>query len=362
MERLGQGILLKEMLQKEELKRYNRQIILPEIGLDGQLKLKSARVAVVGAGGLGCPVLQYLTAAGIGNIGIIDDDKVHESNLHRQILYNTNDTGKNKAAVAAAKLKTLNPCVNIISFETRLTGSNAVQILSDYDLIIDGSDNFATRYLVNDICLSLGKPFVSGAIFGFEGQLSVFNYMDGPTYRCLFPEASESPSCAENGVLGVLPGILGSYMANEAIKIICGIGEILSGKLMVINILNNSVNFFRITRSVVNPHTPSLQEEMINGSGIKDSGEFVPEEPFDEWTEHLPEGMLLVDVRGPLESEADPIGGINIPLEDITDEYQSLPADKKVFFYCNSGNRSKKAMEIFKQLKPGAEAFWMKAQ
>lgn len=238
------------MLTTPELQRYLRQIMLPEIGLAGQEKLQQAKVLVIGAGGLGCPVLQYLTAAGVGTIGIADNDAVDITNLHRQILYNVQDIGNNKATTAAAKLALLNPFVQLQPFTEKVTTANAAVLMADYDLIIDGSDNFATRYLVNDTCVRLNKPFVSGAILGFEGQLSVYNYNGGPTYRCLFPEPSATANCAENGVLGILPGIIGAYMANETVKLICNTGAVLSGKLLVINCLTNSSQLFEFSRQL----------------------------------------------------------------------------------------------------------------
>lgn len=238
------------MLTTPELQRYLRQIMLPEIGLAGQEKLQQAKILVIGAGGLGCPVLQYLTAAGVGIIGIADNDAVDITNLHRQILYNIHDIGHNKATIAATKLSALNPFVQLQPITERVTEKNAEELIAGYDLIIDGSDNFTTRYLVNDTCVKLNKPFVSGAILGFEGQLSVYNYNGGPTYRCLFPEPSAAANCAENGVLGILPGIIGAYMANEAVKIICHTGTVLSGKLLVINCLTNSSQVFEFSRQL----------------------------------------------------------------------------------------------------------------
>src|ERR1035437_5209301 len=247
------------MLTKEEINRYSRHIIMPEIGIEGQEKLKQAKVLVVGAGGLGCPVLQYLTAAGVGIIGIVDDDIVDETNLQRQVLYNKEETGKQKADVAAKKLKLQNQNVHLISHILHLTSANALEIISHYDLVIDGSDNFPTRYLVNDACVMLNKPLVFGSIFKFEGQVSVFNYKNGPTYRCLFPEPPiDSPNCAEIGVLGVLPGIIGTLMANEALKIILGIGEILSGKLFVLDALNFQTQIISFEKDPENLKISSL--------------------------------------------------------------------------------------------------------
>lgn len=226
------------MLAKEEFKRYSRQIILEEVGYAGQEKLKAAKVLIIGAGGLGCPVVQYLTAAGVGTLGIIDDDKVDESNLHRQILYSVKDLGKNKAEVSAKKALELNPFAKALAFPEKLTTDNAIEIIKDFDIVVDGSDNFSTRYLVNDACIALNKPFVSSSVFQLEAQLSVFNYNGGPTYRCIFPEPPENiMNCSEAGVLGYLTGLAGTLQAGEVIKMILEKGEVLSGKLLVFDAL-----------------------------------------------------------------------------------------------------------------------------
>jgi adenylyltransferase/sulfurtransferase len=335
------------MLEKEEIKRYNRQIILPELGMDGQQKLKQASVLIVGAGGLGCPVLQYLVAAGIGVIGIVDDDLVDISNLHRQILYNINDIGLNKADVAKEKLQLLNPHVRIISHPERLTENNSFLIFSGYDLVIDGSDNFPTRYLVNDTCVALNKPLVFGSIFKFEGQVSVFNYQNGPNYRDLFPEApaaGEAPNCIDIGVIGVLPGIVGTFMANEAIKIICGIGDVLSGKLLTIDALDVSVSLFKfgdVTNQPGSKIVPLHAEHSIQEI------DFIE---LEQWSSTVPEQMILIDVREFYEFEDFNIGGINIPLYELTDRVTEIPKDKKVIFCCSTGVRSKQAMILFRQL------------
>ena len=228
------------MLSKEEKKQYHRHLILDQIGESGQLKLKQAKVLVIGAGGLGCPVLQYLTAAGVGTIGIIDGDRVESSNLQRQILFTVNDVAQFKAQVAAQKLSELNPFIQFNIILEYLSTQNAIELFQQYDIIVDGTDNFPTRYLTNDAAVLTGKPLVSASIFKFQGQLSVFNYKGSGTYRCLFPEAPPEgavPSCSQVGVLGVLPGILGSLQANEALKIILELGDILQNKLLCINTL-----------------------------------------------------------------------------------------------------------------------------
>lgn len=330
------------MLEREELKLYNRQIILPELGITGQEKLKAARVLMIGAGGLGCPVLQYLVAAGVGHIGIVDDDVVDISNLHRQILYSIADVGKPKAETAKQKLEWLNPFVELIAYEERVSPDNAVKLISEYDIVVDGSDNFTTRYLVNDTCVTLNKPSVFGSIFKFEGQVSVFNYQEGPNYRDIFPEPpaeNEVPNCSETGVIGVLPGIIGTYMANEAIKIICGIGETLSGKLFSMNALDNSMSIYKIAKqkqAILAPatanHTISVDRE-------------ISMETLTNWLAESPDEIYLVDVRETYEFDDYNIGGINIPLYELQESADIIPADKKLVFICQTGQRSKIALQ-----------------
>jgi adenylyltransferase/sulfurtransferase len=345
------------MLEPIERKRYSRQILLPEMGLAGQEKLKAARVLVVGAGGLGCPVLQYVVAAGVGNIGIVDDDTVDITNLHRQILYSANDVGKNKAITAVEKLSVLNPFVQLTAYPDHLTAENAAELINSYDLVIDGSDNFETRYLVNDFCVKLNKPFVFGSILRFEGQVSVFNYQNGPTYRCLFPDAEEGDNCAEAGVIGILPGIIGTYMANEAIKIITGIGEPLSGKLLVINTLANSHSVFQFSRTAAAFSGQSPTRPVVHSDLHADSSEMSYDE-FEALQQSDPEQVLLVDVREYYEFEADNFGGENIPLSEIPESISTFPAGKKVVFYCNSGKRSLKAAKLLAQSGYEGQTFW----
>lgn len=339
------------MLAGEELKRYSRQIILPEIGLPGQEKLKGARVLMIGAGGLGCPVLQYLAAVGVGQIGIVDDDIVDLTNLQRQILYSTADVGKPKAITAKQKLELLNPHINITAFNERFTLANAESICKEYDLVIDGSDNFETRYLVNDTCLALNKVLVFGSIFKFEGHISVFNYHDGPNYRDIFPEppaADEVPNCAEIGVLGVLPGIIGTYMANEAIKIICNIGETLSGKLMTINALNNTTNIFKIAKQ----QKQSIKAVALDPPILPANDEITMDDLHKQLVE-FPDEIYLIDVRESYEFEDYNIGGINIPLYELKEHIESLPKNKKLVFCCQTGQRSKIAIHIVKPFYTG---------
>jgi molybdopterin/thiamine biosynthesis adenylyltransferase/rhodanese-related sulfurtransferase len=335
------------MLTREELKQYNRQIILPELGFDGQEKLKAAKVLMIGAGGLGCPVLQYLVAAGVGNIGIADDDIVDVSNLHRQILYSVADVGKPKVETAKQKLEQINPYVKLTAYQERVTTENAARLIGSYDLIIDGSDNFPTRYLINDTCVALNKPFVFGSIFKFEGHVSIFNYQNGPNYRDIFPEAppeNEVPNCSEIGVIGVLPGMIGTFMANEAIKIICGIGEILSGKLLTINALDNSMTIFKLTGQ----KQTTSKLEVIKEKPAEIANEEISIDVLKSLMAKTPEKVYLVDVREIYEFDDYNIGGINIPLHDLKDHIQELPQDKKLIFYCQTGQRSKIAVNIVK--------------
>ena len=332
------------MLNKEEHRRYSRQTILPEIGIAGQLKMKSAKVLVIGAGGLGCVLLQYLAAAGIGEIGIIDDDKVDESNLHRQILYSIDDIGKAKVAIGKAKLNLLNPHVEIIAFELRLTSDNAVRLFNDFDLIVDGSDNFETRYLVNDTCLELNKTLVFGSIFKFEGQVSVFNYLNGPNYRDVFPAppgADEVPNCSEVGVLGVLPGIVGLYMANEVIKITCEIGEVLSGVLMTINVLENTTTYYKISKRARSLKPPARNQF--------NTPEEIDKQTLNRWIKD-DDDLQIIDVRESYEFEEQNIGGINIPLYDLNERLKSFIESKKIVFVCATGQRSKIAVQLSKSL------------
>ena len=333
------------MLEHEELKRYNRQIILPELGIEGQQKLKAARVLMIGAGGLGCPILQYLVAAGLGTIGIVDDDVVDISNLHRQILYSMADIGKPKATIAKQKLNQLNPFVNLTAYPERLTEANAARLVGLYDVIIDGSDNFPTRYLVNDTCAALNKPLVFGSIFKFEGHVSVFHYQDGPNYRDVFPEAppeNEVPNCAEIGVIGVLPGMVGTYMANEAIKIICGIGETLSGKLLTINVMDNSMSIFKIAgQKQIIPKAAAAEEKPA-----KIANDEISIDVLNSWMAETLDKVYLVDVREDYEFEDYNIGGVNIPLYELKDHINTVPKDKKLVFICQSGQRSKMAAKL----------------
>ncbi|MCF2487901.1 HesA/MoeB/ThiF family protein [Dyadobacter sp. CY347] len=345
------------MFEQQERKRYSRQILLPEMGLTGQEKLKAAKVLVVGAGGLGCPVLQYLVAAGVGHIGIVDDDVVDITNLHRQILYSAADIGKSKVLTATEKLNAQNPFVKLTPYNIRLQEDNIAKIIADYDIVVDGSDNFPTRYLVNDACVELDKPLIFGSILRFEGQVSVFNYKGGPTYRCLFPDAEEGDNCAEAGVIGILPGMIGTYMANEAIKIICEIGEPLSGKLLVMNALTNTNSIFEFSRSEQIASAPKTEKTTAQSEPQSQLMEMKYED-FERIEASYPGQIHLVDVREYNEFEADNFGGINIPLSEIPDILPTLPPNKTIVFYCQTGKRSAQAAKLLAQSGFDGASFW----
>lgn len=329
-------------MNTEQLKRYDRQMILPELGLEGQQLLMNSKVLVVGAGGLGCPVLLYLVAAGIGQVGIVDHDIVDETNLHRQILFNRNDLGKLKAELAVQKLKLLNPDVRLKAYPFQLIAANASEIISGYDLVIDGSDNFATRYLVNDTCVALNKPLVFGSIFQFEGQVSVFNYKNGPNYRSLYPEppaAEDTQNCAEAGVIGTLPGTIGTIMANETIKVLTGIGKTLSGQLLIFNMLDNNIQVLQFSQTN-QEGKPALSQ--------KNSAVEINLEQLKTWSSsNIP--FQLVDIRESYEFEESNIGGINIPLYELSAHLEQLANQPRIVFCCNSGLRSRIALNLLKK-------------
>ena len=330
-------------LSKSEIKRYNRHIIMPEIGLEGQLKLKNAKVLVIGAGGLGCPVLQYLPAAGVGTIGICDFDFVDESNLQRQILFGRSDIGKSKAKIAGQKLQEQNPYIKFNVHDFKLDKSNALELFAQYDIIVDGSDNFPTRFLVNDACVITGKPLVFGAIYKFEGQVSVFNYHEGPTYRCLVPEqpdSSEMLSCSQIGVIGVLPGIIGAYQASEVIKIITGVGKVLNGKLLMIDTLGVSHSVIEFKR---NEKTANITELSEYGNFCTDEFPEINQISADELKAKLAakEDLFIVDIREPeLFKQAHIHESVNYQIPDILDNPDLIPKDKTVVLVCQSGNNS----------------------
>ena len=337
------------MLSKEEISRYSRHIVLPEIGMEGQDKLKRAKILVIGAGGLGCPALQYLVAAGVGTIGIADGDMVDESNLQRQVLYSLVDIGKFKAETAKRKLTVQNPDCKLQTANCKLVSPNALEILKDYDLVLDCSDNFPTRYLMNDACVMLNKILVFGSIFKFEGQVSVFNYKNGPTYRCLFPQPpQDSPNCDEAGVLGVLPGIIGTMMANEALKIILGIGEVLSGKLFVFDALNMNSQIISFKKNPTNSKINSLidyenfckpKPNLIKEISAKEFGKLVEERG----------AIQIIDVREPSEYSLFNIKGVNIPFKSLPNQIDKIQKDIPVIIHCQHGSRSKRAIELLQK-------------
>ena len=338
---------------KEELKRYSRQLSLPEFGIEGQRRLTSARVLIVGAGGLGCPAAIYLAAAGTGMIGIVDFDKVDLSNIHRQILYSTADIGRAKVDVARERILGANPNVAIETFDARLSATNALDVMRGFDVVIDASDNFPTRYLVNDAAVMLGIPTVYGSIHRFEGQLSVFGARDGPCYRCLFrepPPAGAVPNCAEAGVLGVLPGVIGTLQASETIKLLTGIGEPLVGRLLLFDALTMS---FRTIALRPDADCPSCGAN--RSASLVDYEQFcgVSEEriasiaPY-ELAEILEKGepVDLVDVREEYEWNIARIPGARlVPLSRLADEVRSFDSERKTILYCKTGVRSMRAAE-----------------
>lgn len=344
-------------LTRDELQRYSRHLLLPEVGVEGQRKLKAARVLLVGAGGLGSPAALYLAAAGVGTLGIVDFDVVDVTNLHRQVIHGTSDVGRPKLQSATDRLREVNPFVTIEPYETRLTSANAIEIISKYDIVVDGTDNFQTRYLVNDACVLTGKPNVYGSIFRFDGQASVFCTPEGPCYRCLYrepPPAGMVPSCAEGGVLGILPGLVGTIQATEAIKLILGIGEPLIGRLLLIDSLGARQRTVKIRRD---PTCPACGTHEL--TQLIDYEEFcglnVPEPVSDEVKEITPrelaerlarrDDFLLIDVREPHENGIARIPGARlIPLGVVGDAIPSLPRDTDIVVHCRSGVRSAKAV------------------
>src|SRR5438132_1768497 len=350
-------------LSNDEILRYSRHLIMPEGGMEGQQKLKAARVLCIGAGGLGSPLALYLGAAGVGTLGLVDFDVVDYTNLQRQIIHTTADVGRKKLDSAADKLKAINPYINIRPFETRLSSENALEIFADFDIIADGTDNFPTRYLVNDACVLTGKPNVYGSIFRFEGQASVFATKEGPCYRCLYPEPPPPglvPSCAEGGVLGILPGLVGVMQATEVIKLILGQGEPLIGRLLLIDALAMK---FRELKLRKNPDCPvcgthPTVTRLIDYNqfcGIR--GEEAPvtsnvtEMQVEEPKQKLDAGedIFVLDVREPHEYQICNIGGHLIPLGDLPKRVHELDSSREIVAHCRSGVRSAKAVDFLRQ-------------
>jgi molybdopterin/thiamine biosynthesis adenylyltransferase/rhodanese-related sulfurtransferase len=346
-------------LSRDELSRYARHIIIPDVGVEGQKRLKSARVLLIGAGGLGSPLALYLAAAGVGHIGLVDFDVVDVTNLQRQILHGTRDIGRSKIASARERIADVNPFVELTTYETALTSQNALGIIEKYDLVVDGTDNFPTRYLVNDACVMLGKPNVYGSVFRFEGQASVFSTGDGPCYRCLFPEPPPPglvPSCAEGGVLGVLPGLIGMIQATEALKLILGIGEPLVSRLLLVDALGAQ---FRTVKVRKNPACPACGtheiRELIDydefcGVKTEDRGpqteDAMPEITPVELAERLRAGDVdLIDVREPHEWDIARIPGARlIPMGEFPEASSELDRDRDIVVHCRSGVRSGKVV------------------
>lgn len=352
---------------KEELERYSRHLIIPEFNIEGQRRLKEARVLVVGTGGLGSPVLQYLVAAGVGTIGMVDFDVVEASNLQRQVLFTMDDIGKPKVEAAKVRLEKQNPFVNFITFNKRLTSDNALEIIRDFDVVADGTDNFATRYLVNDACVLLEKVNVYASIFRFEGQLSVFNFLGtdgerGPNYRDLFPSPpppGSVPSCAEGGVIGILPGILGSLQANEVIKVLTGIGEPLSGKLFLFDALGFENRLLSIRKDEDNPLTGKKPTQQALIDYVQFCGTDT-EEPVLKTTKELSVQELkrlleeradiqVIDVREAYEFDIANIGGELMPLKELEQHVNRIVSERKVVVHCRSGKRSAEAIHLLEE-------------
>ena len=353
-------------LTTDELARYSRHLILPEVGMEGQQKLKAAKVLCVGTGGLGSPLAFYLAAAGIGTLGLVDFDVVDASNLQRQIIHSTKDIGRKKLDSAAEKLTALNPALKVVKHETMLTSANALEILKDYDVVADGTDNFPTRYLVNDACVLLGIPNAYGSIFRFEGQASVFAAKEGPCYRCLYPEPPPPglvPSCAEGGVLGILPGLVGVIQATEVIKLILGNGSPLIGRLLLVDSLNMKFRELKLRKNREcpvcgdNPTVTALIDYQ-NFCGIvpetpqeKNVKNGIPQITVKELKQRLDAGedVQLIDVREPYEYQIAQIGGKLIPQNDVPNRLNEIDRNREVVVHCKSGGRSQRIAEFLQQ-------------
>ena len=351
-------------LNKEEILRYSRHLIMPEVGMEGQLKLKAARVLCIGAGGLGSPLSLYLAAAGVGTLGIVDFDVVDFTNLQRQIIHSTADVGRKKLDSAEETLKGINPHIEIVKYETRLSSANALELFRDFDVIADGTDNFPTRYLVNDACVLTGKPNVYGSIFRFEGQASVFATKEGPCYRCLYPEPPPPglvPSCAEGGVLGILPGLVGVIQATETIKLILGKGDPLIGRLLLVDSLGMK---FRELKLRKNPDCPACGTHPtvtqlidynefcgIRGGETPTAVSNIPLIHPEELKAKLDRGedIFVLDVREPHEYQICNINGYLIPLGDLPKRVHELDSSREIVAHCRSGVRSGKAVEFLQQ-------------
>jgi len=353
-------------LTTDDLSRYSRHLILPEVGIEGQQKLKAARVLCVGTGGLGSPLAFYLAAAGIGTLGLVDFDVVDASNLQRQIIHSTKDIGRKKLDSAEEKLLALNPALKVVKHDTMLSSANALEILKDYDVVADGTDNFPTRYLVNDACVLLGKPNAYGSIFRFEGQASVFATKEGPCYRCLYPEPPPPglvPSCAEGGVLGILPGLVGVIQATEVIKLILGKGAPLIGRLLLVDALSMRFRELKLRKNPECPvcgdnptvtelidyeHFCGIVPETKEEKAVKNG---VPQLSVKEFKQRIDAGenLFLLDVREPYEYQIAQIGGTLIPQNDVPQRLAEIPRDREIVVQCRSGARSQRIAEFLKQ-------------
>ena len=353
-------------LTTDDLSRYSRYLIFSEVGIEGQQKLKAARVLCVGTGGLGSPLAFYLAAAGIGTLGLVDFDVVDASNLQRQIIHSTKDIGRKKLDSAEEKLLALNPALNVVKHDTMLSSANALEILKDYDVVADGTDNFPTRYLVNDACVLLGKPNAYGSIFRFEGQASVFATKEGPCYRCLYPEPPPPglvPSCAEGGVLGILPGLVGVIQATEVIKLILGKGAPLIGRLLLVDALSMRFRELKLRKNPECPvcgdnptvtelidyeHFCGIVPETKEEKAVKNG---VPQLSVKEFKQRIDAGenLFLLDVREPYEYQIAQIGGTLIPQNDVPQRLAEIPRDREIVVQCRSGARSQRIAEFLKQ-------------
>ena len=358
------GVKQAENLTNEEILRYSRHLIMPEVGMEGQLKLKRAKVLLIGTGGLGAPLGLYLAAAGVGKLGLVDFDVVDFTNLQRQVTFGSSDVGKPKSEAARARLSNLNPDIQVQAFETKLTSENALELFKDFDIIVDGTDNFPTRYLVNDACVLLGKPNVYGSIFRFEGQVTIFGMPGGPCYRCLYPEPPPPglvPSCAEGGVLGVLPGIVGSIQAMETIKLILGSGRNLTGRLLLFDALEMGFREFKLRK---NPKCPMCGEHRtidqlidyyefcgVRGEEAPASDLKVPEITPRELKARLDRGedLFILDVREPHEYQICNLQGHLIPLGELPRRVHELDSSREIVAHCRSGKRSAEAVDFLRK-------------
>jgi sulfur-carrier protein adenylyltransferase/sulfurtransferase len=353
-----------ESLTNEEILRYSRHLIMPEVGMEGQLKLKKAKVLLIGTGGLGAPLGLYLAAAGVGKLGLVDFDVVDFTNLQRQVTFGSSDVGKPKSQAARARLSNLNPDIQVEAFETKLTSANALELFKGFDIIVDGTDNFPTRYLVNDACVLLGKPNVYGSIFRFEGQVTIFGMPGGPCYRCLYPEPPPPglvPSCAEGGVLGVLPGIVGSIQAMETIKLILGSGRNLTGRLLLFDALEMGFREFKLRK---NPKCAMCGEHRtidklidyyefcgVRGEEASAPDLKVPEITPRELKARLDRGedLLILDVREPHEYQICNLQGHLIPLGELPRRVHELDSSREIVAHCRSGKRSAEAVDFLRK-------------